>query len=138
MLPSHLTTRTLQVLANRVDDGYADWSNFQPAPANTTASIGRYQFVPGQTTALYPQLANVDPLVLSQYDVIRLTDDFHAHDINSTNYTHDLNSVYVYGSLNSPNRSQYDTQSAGFWADGANTSAIGGHWLNISWSVLPR
>lgn len=32
-------------------------------------------------------------------------------------------------------RKQYDTESALFWADGANTSAISGHWLDIAAKV---
>jgi len=39
------------------------------------------------------------------------------------------------GSKGSKVRKQYDTDSAFFWADGANTSAISGHWLDIAREV---
>ncbi len=41
-----------KVLAGRVGDGFARWAPYTPAPANETSSIGKYQFLPGQTYAL--------------------------------------------------------------------------------------
>ncbi len=41
-----------KVIATRVGDGFARWTPYTPAPLNETSSIGKYQFLPGQTYAL--------------------------------------------------------------------------------------
>ncbi len=40
------------VLASRIGDGFARWARFKPAQQNTSATIGKYQFLPNQTYAL--------------------------------------------------------------------------------------
>lgn len=44
----------------RLNDSSANWAQFRFAPNNT---VGKYQPTPGQTAALYPQLANTTTFV---------------------------------------------------------------------------
>eukprot|EP00775_Hariotina_reticulata_P009825 gene9825-9983_t len=117
------------------DDKGAAWARWEPAPAGTPF---RYQLVPNQTYALYPQLAQATPFILTVAEV-----DGIANNKDKKNGPvlkppqDDYQKTYEYGSKNSKVRKQYDTDSAFFWADGANTSAISGHWLDIAREVLP-
>jgi hypothetical protein len=114
-------------------------SSFKFAPNGT---LWAYQLAPKQKYALYPQLGNSAPLVSSS---VRLTEIAANTDAAkgpvfrppSPDRTVDYETTYKLGNLTSPQRSQYDTDSAFFWADGANTSTIAGHWLNVSLAVLP-
>lgn len=51
--------------ALRAGDESTAFANFKPAPNGT---VGAYQFAPGQKYALYPQLADATPFVLSKAD----------------------------------------------------------------------
>lgn len=50
----------------------------------------------------------------------------------------DYQKTFELGSKDSTKRKQYDADSAWFWADGANTSAITGHFLDIAREVRGR
>lgn len=66
--PKHLGCANIQPL-RRTADGFATWPNFTAFPANTTASIGRYQLAPNQTTFVYPQIGYIQPLLLTKGQV---------------------------------------------------------------------
>ena len=59
----------LKLVASRLDDGFAQYRAFVPAPAN--GPVGAYQFVPAQTSSLYPQLAKARTFVLSNLSAVR-------------------------------------------------------------------
>ncbi len=46
----------------RLTDGFVEWAAFVPSPAN--GPVGKYQFTPNQTYALYPQLAKAKSILL--------------------------------------------------------------------------
>ena len=56
--------------ACRVADSSNIWGNFIPAPPGST---GKYQFTPGQTFALLPQLAETTPFFLSMSQAQKLS-----------------------------------------------------------------
>jgi hypothetical protein len=58
--------------------------------------------------------------------------------LSSPEYTADLAEVYNLGAKDSTQRTPYQTDTAAFWADGANTSAIVGHFYQIAQAVLPN
>jgi hypothetical protein len=96
----------------------------------------KYQFVPNQTYALYPQLAQATPFILTvaELDSIANNKDQKNGPVFKAPQN-DYQKTYEYGSKNSKVRQQYDTDSAWFWADGANTSAISGHFFDIAREV---
>jgi hypothetical protein len=74
----------------RLSDGVNVWANFQPAAQNTTETRGKYQFAPGQTFALYPQLGNAKTLVTPAKDLIAITGKYKKHVLGSDAYQKDL------------------------------------------------
>jgi len=116
----------------------ADYPDFKFAPNGT---VYAYQQVPGQKYVLYPQVANATPLIATpaRLEAIALNKDEKKGPVFAPPKPRgvDYETTYLLGSANSTERTKYDTESAPFWADGANTSAIGGHWLNISLAVSP-
>ncbi|KAF8062070.1 hypothetical protein HT031_004330 [Scenedesmus sp. PABB004] len=119
----------------RTADESTRYSGFTPAAAGTPYE---YQFVEGQKYALYPQLADATPFVLDESVIDAVVSNKNA----STGPVFkpakdDYLLTYELGGANSPDRSEYNTGSAWFWADGANTSAITGHWIDIAREVLP-
>ncbi|GAQ78974.1 hypothetical protein KFL_000220060 [Klebsormidium nitens] len=123
-----------KIIAARVNDGSADWYDFTPSPANGT--IGKYQFTPNQTNALYPQLQNTRPFLVdpSRFN----TTNGGPLTVPSDTYNTQLAEVRTLGSSTSSNRSATQTETAYFWADLAGTGAITSHWYNITAAVLPN
>lgn len=124
------------LMKDTVATGFQEWGRFVPSPPNGTA--GKWQFTPGQTFALYPQLANAETLVADPRTLAKVAAAYLPPAVGTKAYNVDYNFTYTYGSVNSTARSAYDSGSPAFWADGANTSAIAGHWLNISYLILPE
>ena len=61
----------------RFKDGFDQWADwFSPAPAN--GPVGDYQFTPGQTYALYPQLGNTSLITLVLPNQVRLRPSSHT------------------------------------------------------------
>ncbi|GBF97096.1 hypothetical protein Rsub_10107 [Raphidocelis subcapitata] len=83
-----------------------------------TAGLFKYQPTPGQK---YPRLSEVA----------------RAYKPPSPRGV-DYDETYRLGGKDSKERGQEQADVALFWADGANTSAISGHWLNITTRVLPK
>lgn len=101
-----------------------------------------YQAAPGQKFALLPQLGDAAPLLASQ---ARLSEIAGNRDLRKgpvflppRPHGADYNATFRLGRNDSAERRAYDTDSAFFWADGANTSGPSGHWLNITFKVLPN
>ena len=113
-------------------DGLSNYVAFVPAPAGGPA--GAYQFTPNQTFTLYPQLATTKPFVITDPNSFDLGP---PNAVSSTGYTADLAEVFNNGVKGSPIRNQYQTDTAYFWADGATTSAITGHFNTIAQKVIP-
>jgi len=63
---SSLTAGYIVNNACRVEDQSTSWARFKPAPPGTPF---KYQFVPNQTYALYPQLAQATPFFLGVAEV---------------------------------------------------------------------
>lgn len=126
------TTIAANLIYLHLQDGLSNYSPFTPAP--TPGPPGAYQYTPGQTFVLYPQLATTKTFVISN---ISEFDIGPPNALNSTAYTTELAEVFSFGVKNSTVRSQYQTDTAYFWADGATTSAITGHFNQIAQKVLP-
>ncbi|KAL6753050.1 phosphatidic acid phosphatase type 2/haloperoxidase [Haematococcus lacustris] len=130
-----------KVSAARIGDGFASWAPFIPAAPNISDSIGRYQFTPGQIHAQYPQLGDTLPLVLSREEVTQIVEPliqaFNTTYRFSPDYYADLQYTAAWGGRNSSLRLPQDEETVQFWVDGAGTASIAGHWLNISYAVLP-
>jgi hypothetical protein len=105
------------VLACRAGDGSSRWARFS---APNTTEIGAYRFTPNQTTALYPQLAKLKPLVTnpSVFNKAIKNAILQKHIIPSAVYNADLAYVVAQGSKDSTVRTQYNTDSVTFWTDG--------------------
>ncbi|KAG6554802.1 hypothetical protein Mapa_003822 [Marchantia paleacea] len=118
-------------LKSRTNDGSQRWAKFQPAPLD--GPVGKYQFTPNQTFALYPQLATTRP------EVIRGAKDFDTlggpPSIPSAKYNSDYQTVATVGNANSPLQTKLLKDTARFWEDGGNTSGIVGHLFNMSLAV---
>ncbi|WIA08243.1 hypothetical protein OEZ85_007688 [Tetradesmus obliquus] len=124
------------MLQQRAADESTSLSDFKPAAPGTKFS---YQFVPEQKFALYPQLADTTPLIVpqQQVDAVAYNKDASAGPVFQP-AKDDYAQTYELGSKASKTRKQYDTDSAFFWAAGANTSGIAGAWLDIAREVLPQ
>lgn len=94
-----------------------------PRPCPRTAHALQY--------SLYPQLAKTTPFVVP---VPVINEIIKPYKPPKTDYLR----TYELGSKTSAKRSQYDTDSAWFWAQGANTSTVMGMWLDIAREVLPK
>ncbi|BBN01653.1 hypothetical protein MPTK1_2g09150 [Marchantia polymorpha subsp. ruderalis] len=118
-------------LKSRTNDGSQKWAKFQPAPLD--GPVGKYQFTPNQTFALYPQLATTRP------EVIKAAEDFDTlggpPSIPSAKYNSDYQTLATVGNANSPLQTKLLKDTARFWEDGGNTSGIVGHLFNMSLAV---
>ena len=87
----------------------------QPYPPN--GPVGKYQFVPGQSSALYPELATTGTILLPANLSVGAAWGLAPHAIPSDAYRADLEEVFAYGRANSTARSREMTQTVYFWAD---------------------
>lgn len=142
-LPPKKTRDQIRTLAsdlvakNPLPNAFA--ADFEFAPSGT---LWRYQkSSPMQNFTFMPQLGQGEPIVSSsaRLQAITANTDPKRGPVfrPPTPLTIDYETTYTMGNLTSPTRSKYDTGSAMFWVAGSNTSAIGGVWLSIAWSVLP-
>ncbi|CAL8470656.1 g10198 [Coccomyxa elongata] len=122
------------VVKSRQNDGSALWARYTPSPAN--GPIGKYQYVPNQTYAQYPQLGlNTTTFVLpSVKTYAALTKPY---EIPSKQYNADYNETKAYGSKNSTVRSQYQTDTGLLWLSSTGTSTIIGYWNLVARQVVP-
>ncbi|KIZ03686.1 hypothetical protein MNEG_4271 [Monoraphidium neglectum] len=95
-----------------------------------------YQLAPGQKYALYPQLGNAKPFVVPQPELSAIVTNTDAAKgpVFKVPPISDYETARKLGA-NTTDKALGET--ALFWADGANTSAISGHWLDIAKRVLP-
>ncbi|PNH10387.1 hypothetical protein TSOC_002886 [Tetrabaena socialis] len=137
MAPSLKVTPVSPIIPlDRLKDGSSFFANFRPA-SNSSENVGRYQFTPGQTAARYPQVAYATGYYLSSKDIDTYSNKLSKFALADPEYARQLEQVYWFGSINSTNRSDYDSASPRFWALGSGTGTVAGTWLNISISVLP-
>lgn len=121
------------LLKMRSDDGSQVFSNFVPAPPG--GPPGKYEFTPGQTFALYPQLGTTKPFLISSGASFDTQGGPAA--LFSAKYNASLLEVMQYGKNNDSLRTQYQTDTAMFWADVPGTAGVAGHWFNITATLLP-
>ena len=117
----------------RTADESTRWVRFKPFAEGTQ---WRYQFVPDQKYGLYPQLANAKPFVAAPATIKAITGnkDSKKGPVFQPQ-RNDYQATYELGAKGSTKRTQYQTDSAWFWAQGANTSTIAGQWLEIARQV---
>ncbi|CAM6048346.1 unnamed protein product [Sphagnum compactum] len=122
----------IQLLRNRTYDGSQTWADFHPAPPG--GPVGEYQFTPNQTYALYPQLAQTTPIVITSPK----TFDIYGGPLKipSQEYDADYNLTITIGNANSPNQTSYEKATAKFWEAGSNTSTIAGQLFNITLAIV--
>ncbi|PRW60432.1 PAP2 superfamily [Chlorella sorokiniana] len=121
----------IEVLTASLRDNFDRYVPFTPA-ANDSAP-GLYQFTPNQTYSVYPQIAQTKPVVLSSVTEFKPAP---PNAIGSPEYVADLAEVFVVGRKDSSNRTQEQTDTANFWADGNTTSAVAGHFNQIAQVLL--
>ena len=123
------------------NSGAFEFANFKPASAKD-GEPGSYAFTPGQKYSLYPQLGNSKLYVLQGGSPKEIVDkDFKNYSslkIGTKEYEKELAQVARVGWLNSTERSKEQSTIPGFWADGAGTPTVAGHYLQIAASLLPR
>ncbi|KAJ7534610.1 hypothetical protein O6H91_13G102500 [Diphasiastrum complanatum] len=120
------------LLKQRVFDGSQKWAKFVPARQN--GPTGLYQFTPNQTFALYPQLGETKTFVIKSvedYDVFG-----GPPEIPSKEYDHNYNTIREVGDASSQSQTVQEKDTALFWEDGANTSALSGHLFNVSLAIV--
>lgn len=123
------------------DKGAQSWAGFQPA--NASSPDGAYQFAPGQTVSIYPQLADAKLLKL---DGGKDTGTGYARrelasvrplNVSSPAFAAALAHVADVGAASSSTRTPYQTETALFWADGDGTPSVAGRYFQIATSLLP-
>lgn len=87
---------------------------------------------PDYQAALLPQWARVTPFAIDSASQFRPAD---PPELNSERYARDLEEVQMVGAVNSPVRTDEETEIAHFWADGARTVTPPGHWNQIAQTV---
>ncbi|CAL8465033.1 g4568 [Coccomyxa elongata] len=87
----------------------------------------------------FAQYSNMDTLTgpAQSFFATNLT-QYKPLDLNSAKYVDEVNIVASLGSKNSTARTQNETESAWFWADGDGTSTVNGHYYTIAKSLLPN
>ena len=139
------------VAAAEGNSGAFEYAGFRPAPAAPgSGKPGPYAFVPGQKSALYPQLGNSKLYVLggggegrgsSSLSAKEVVDkdfkNFSALKAGTPEYEAALAQVARVGSLNSTDRTKDQAEIPGFWADGAATPTVAGHFVQIAAALLP-
>lgn len=123
----------LRILFSRLNDGSAYLVDFKPAPPG--GPLGAYEYTPGQTIVVYPQLNATRPFLIP---TAKAYDTYGGpYLVGSAAYNAEVAETESVGKNDSTTRTPYQTETASFWADLSNTSAIAGHWYNIALAVLP-
>ncbi|EFJ52794.1 hypothetical protein VOLCADRAFT_127323 [Volvox carteri f. nagariensis] len=125
-----------EIINKRLCDGSSFFANFKPA--SDTASPGVFRLAPGQVAVHYPQVANANGFYLSSKEVDAFTARLTHFTLTDPEYAAQLEQTYWLGSKSSTNRSEYDTNSAYFWAQGDGTSTLAGFWINVALDALPE
>lgn len=126
----------VHLLDARAKDGsqeLVDFVNYMPSPPG--GPVGKYQFVPGQTYVTFPQLASTRPFVAKKP---KAYDTRGPNSVGSAAYNADLREVQSLGNATSSSRTAYETDTALFWSDPSNTSALAGHCFNVSMAVIRK
>lgn len=123
----------LRLLFDRLNDGSQRLIDYKPAPPG--GPLGAYEYTPGQTFVVYPQLNSTRPFLIPNpqaYDTYG-----GPFPVGTAAYNKEVAETQTIGKNNSATRTPYQTDTSFFWADLSNTSAIAGHWFNISVAALP-
>ena len=141
--------RKVAAASSSDNSGAFEYAGFRPAPA-AGGKPGSYAFVPGQKSSLYPQLGNSRLYVLggggegrgggsSAREVVdKDFRNFSALKVGTPEYEAALAQVARVGWLNSTERTREQAEIPGFWADGAGTPTVAGHYLQIAAALLPE
>eukprot|EP00884_Botryococcus_braunii_P023567 jgi/Botrbrau1/9895/Bobra.0080s0024.2 len=123
------------LIRSRVDDNSQRWFPFTPAPPN--GPPGAWQFTPNQTYALYPQLANTTTFVTPAPGKFAntLLGASKPQAVGTSEYAKELANVASVGEKTSANRSQYESETAPFWAQADGTSQLA-PWLAVQLAAL--
>ncbi|GLC61374.1 hypothetical protein PLESTB_001749300 [Pleodorina starrii] len=125
------------ILSKRLVDGSSAFADFKPADSSPE-NVGRYQLTPGQVSVHYPQVASASGFYLTSKDIDAFTAKMTAFKLDDPEYAAQLQQTYWLGSATSPNRTEYDTGSARFWAQGDGTSTLAGFWVSAAIALLPE
>lgn len=111
-----------------------------PRPAGPAPSPPPDRAAPSVPPCTRPQLANAKPIVVAsaRLDAIAGNTNAAKGPVFRPPSPHgaDYEATRLLGSnATDSTRSKYDSDTAIFWADGGNTSAISGHWLDIAKKV---
>lgn len=130
------TTAATQLLQNRTNDGT---QRFIVVPiAKSGSPAGQYQYAPNQTYPRNQNKANatsyVIPFPLSQLNSTTQRPPV----VPSAEFTADFEYTLAYGSINSTNRTAYETETAKFWYDETpGNEGITAHYNNVALASLP-
>lgn len=123
----------LRLLLNRLDDGSQRLVDFKPAPPG--GPLNAYEYTPGQTFVVFPQLNSTRPFLITGPQAY---DTYGGPSLVGTAaYDKEVAEVRSVGKNDSATRTPYQTETARFWDDLPSTSGIGGHWCNVSIAALP-
>lgn len=113
------------VLAERSMSGFKVAPKYLPSDAP-----GRWRpTAPDFRSGVTPQMATTDGFVLSSPSQFRAPP---PPAVDSKAYADELHYVMEVGGRDDTDRSEYDTHSVAFWADGLGTSGPSGHWNMIA------
>lgn len=117
-----------KVLYVRSLSGFAVAPKYQPSEAP-----GQWRpTAPDFRSGVTPQMATTKPYVLAAPDQFRAPP---PPDVSSKAYADELTYVMRVGRRDDAERSEYDTLSVPFWADGLGTSGPSGHWNMIVMNI---
>ncbi|MCC6533328.1 MAG: phosphatase PAP2 family protein [Burkholderiales bacterium] len=119
------------VLATRANDGYKDFVDY---PGSTALGAWRPTGPTFELAAL-PQWADVTPFVLNSASALRPAA---PPALDSADYGRDVEEVRRLGSASSVDRTQDQTETVHFWADGPGTTTPGGHWNQIAGEIAQQ
>ncbi|MEQ9824654.1 MAG: phosphatase PAP2 family protein [Puniceicoccaceae bacterium] len=109
-------------------------SGFKVAPKYLPSDApGKWRpTAPDFRSGVTPQMATTQPFVLKSPDQFRAPP---PPPVNSKKYAEELEYVMRVGARDDAERSEYDTLSVPFWADGLGTSGPSGHWNMIATNI---
>ncbi|GIL49989.1 hypothetical protein Vafri_6115, partial [Volvox africanus] len=135
VLKSVLVPIVKAILSKRLCDGSSSFANFKPGDSSI---LGLYQFAPNQVTVHYPQVAYATGFYLASKDVDVFTAKLKHFSLSDPEYAKQLQETYSLGSASSANRTEYDSGSAQYWAQGGGTSTLAGFWISVALEALPE
>lgn len=124
-------------LGKSVADQIVQWRSADGANATVQytpgTDPGQWEPTPaGFAPALLPQWPNVTPFAMTEGDQFRPDG---PPELDSDEYTAELNQVKELGGSNSTARTAEQTEIAQFWADGGGTYTPPGHWNEIAQDI---